>query len=142
MKYLLILYGVFKDDLRQLKEINNGLSIISNISRVKYTYTDNMSVYNFFTSLDDDDVCIYVDELIKDQNQLYLLIPYILPIHSSMSSEIHNFLFDESDEVNTFKPKTNQTKNISLDSILDKIYDEGLDSLTNTEKIFLEKHSK
>jgi hypothetical protein len=164
MKYLLIVFGNFQKKTKLVKTIAESISIITDEESVKYSYGDNVAIMNFNSLDDQEEVAIYVNELLKGVATLFFLTPYTDNVYTSLPMDVHKYLFgmseiidednynleDEIDidqlipplnsksQTKVVKPKI---KELSLDEILDKINTEGIYSLTEQERQTLETHS-
>ena len=164
MKYLLVVFGNFQKKTKLIKTLSESIAIISEEKSVRYSYGDNVAVINFYSTSDQEDVAIYVDELFSTVSTLFFLTPYNTNVYSSLPMDVHKYLFGESeivdednynldDEVDIdqlpLKPDSKsiqqkdrvQQKELSLDEILDKINTEGIYSLTEQERKTLQKHA-
>ena len=164
MKYLLIAFGNYRKNTKLVKTIAESISIIADEESVKYSYGDNVAIMNFHSLDDQEEVSIYVDELLKGVTTLFFLTPYTDNVYTSLPMDVHKYLFGESEiidednysledeiDIDQLFPPLNsksQTKiakpkimEVSLDEILDKINTEGIHSLTEQERQTLETHS-
>ena len=164
MKYLLVVFENLKKKTKLVKTIAESISIIADEESVKYSYGDNVAIINFHSMDDQEDVSIYVDELLKGVVTLFFLTPYSDNVYTSLPMDVHKYLFGESeiidednysleDEIDidrlfpplnsksTTKVAKPKIKELSLDEILDKINTEGIHSLTEQERQTLETHS-
>lgn len=164
MKYLLIAFGNYRKNTKLAKTIAESISIIADEESVKYSYGDNVAIMNFHSLDDQEEVSIYVDELLKGVVTLFFLTPYTDNVYTSLPMDVHKYLFGESeiidednynleDEIDIdrlFPPLNSKSstkvakpkiKELSLDEILDKINTEGIHSLTEQERQTLETHS-
>jgi hypothetical protein len=164
MKYLLVVFENLKKKTKLVKTIAESISIIADEESVKYSYGDNVAIINFHSMDDQEEVSIYVDELLKGVVTLFFLTPYTDNVYTSLPMHVHKYLFGESeiidednysleDEIDIdrlFPPHNSKSstkvakpkiKELSLDEILDKINTEGIHSLTEQERQTLETHS-
>ena len=164
MKYLLVVFENLRKKTKLVKTIAESISIIADEESVKYSYGDNVAIINFHSMDDQEDVSIYVDELLKGVVTLFFLTPYRDNVYTSLPMDVHKYLFGESeiidednysleDEIDidqllpplnsksTTKVAKPKIKELSLDEILDKINTEGIHSLTEQERQTLETHS-
>ena len=164
MKYLLVVFENLKKKTKLVKTIAESISIIADEESVKYSYGDNVAIINFHSMDDQEDVSIYVDELLKGVVTLFFLTPYSDNVYTSLPMDVHKYLFGESEiidednynledeiEIDRLFPPFNsksttkvakpKIKELSLDEILDKINTEGIHSLTEQERQTLETHS-
>jgi hypothetical protein len=160
MKYLLIVFGDFKNRTKFVNSVAESITIISDTEETKFTYGDATLVMNFTSELEPEEVYLFIDELIKDITTLYFLTPYNGLVYTSLPIDIHSHLFGKSDfnfddiygdEIIDLEPQTSKNKKkknvkpeqktLSLDEILDKINSEGIYSLTEQERKTLEIHS-
>jgi hypothetical protein len=160
MKYLLIVFGDFKGKTKYVNSVAKSISIISDTEETKFTYGDATIVMNFISSVDKEEVYLFVDELLRDTTTLYFLTPYTDLVYTSLPIDIHSHLFGitetdlndiyednilDLDNAQTRKKEKesvkSEQKTLSLDDILDKINSEGMYSLTEQERKTLEIHS-
>ena len=164
MKYLLVVFGNFSKKTKLVKTIAESISIIADEESVKYSYGDNVAVMNFHSFDDQEEVAIYVDELLRGVVTLYFLTPYTNNVYTSLPMDVHKYLFGSSEivdednynledefEIDQLIPPLNsksstkvakpKIKELSLDEILDKINTQGIHSLTEQERQTLETHS-
>ena len=164
MKYLLVVFENLRKKTKLVKTIAESISIIADEESVKYSYGDNVAIINFHSMDDQEDVSIYVDELLKGVVTLFFLTPYRDNVYTSLPMDVHKYLFGESEiidednynledeiEIDRLFPPFNsksttkvakpKIKELSLDEILDKINTEGIHSLTEQERQTLETHS-
>lgn len=164
MKYLLVVFENLGKKTKLVKTIAESISIIADKESVKYSYGDNVAIMNFHSSDDQEEVAIYLDELLKGVVTLFFLTPYTDNVYTSLPMDVHKYLFGESeiidednysleDEIDIdqlFPPLNSKSstkvakpkiKELSLDEILDKINTEGIHSLTEQERQTLETHS-
>ena len=164
MKYLLVVFGDFSKKTKLVKTIAESVSIISDEESVKYSYGDNVAVMNFNSLDDQEEVAIYIDELLKGIVTLFLLTPYTNNVYTSLPMDVHKYLFGTSEiidednynledeiDIDRLVPPLNsksskkvaqlKIKELSLDEILDKINTEGIYSLTEQERKTLQKHA-
>jgi hypothetical protein len=165
MKYIIVAFGDFQINPKLIKTLSESIAIISEKKFVKYSYGDNTAVINFYSEIGQEEVAIYVDELLSDVTTLFFLTPYINNVYTSLPMNVHKHLFGMSeiidddnynleDELDIYQltsqpnPKTPtkktklRKKELSLDDVLDKINSQGIDSLTKQEKQILKTHSK
>jgi hypothetical protein len=160
MKYLLIVFGDFKGKTESTQSITETISIIS-AEDVKFTYGDTVMVINFYSDDDQEEVALYVNEVLRDLSTLYLLTPYTGNVFTSLPLDIQKHLFGMSEMGNDDNYETvdyvdlepspsikkvknitkNETKELTLDDILDKILSDGKDSLTEQDRLTLQKYS-
>ena len=160
MKYLLIVFGDFKGKTKYVNLVAKSISIISDTEETQFTYGDATMVMNFISSVDKEEVYLFVDELLRDTTTLYFLTPYTDLVYTSLPIDIHSHLFGitetdlndiyeddilDLDNAQTRKKEKESVKSeqkiLSLDDILDKINSEGMYSLTEQERKTLEIHS-
>ena len=97
MKYLLVVFGNFSKKTKLVKTIAESISIISDEESVKYSYGDNVAVMNFHSFDDQEEVAIYVDELLRGVVTLYFLTPYTNNVYTSLPMDVHKYLFGTSE---------------------------------------------
>jgi hypothetical protein len=119
MKYLLIVFGDFKNKTKFLNSVAESITIISDTEETKFTYGDATLVMNFTSELEPEEVYLFIDELIKDITTLYFLTPYNGLVYTSLPIDIHshlfgnpNFNFDDiyGDEIIDLEPQTSKNK--------------------------------
>ncbi len=140
--------------------------------QVKFVYGDGNAIFHFESDLMHDEMSIYVGMVFEEfEDIMFTLIPFggIMTTNMGKDREKHllsinnedkvdnNFIFESQkpnpyldmliDMVKLNNPSiTDKQKedvcNMSLDELLDKINDEGMDSLTSVEKLKLEEYSK
>ena len=140
-----------------------SLALISDRDDVKYSYGDHLILINFYSTAEKEEIEMFVNDLISDLSLVYILVPYLENVYTSLPKDLHKYLFEvsetedddnyqiEDDVLNyTQSPKDkknikteieNETKNLSLDDILDKINEQGVSSLNEQERIALKKYS-
>ena len=97
MKYLLVVFENLKKKTKLVKTIAESISIIADEESVKYSYGDNVAIINFHSMDDQEDVAIYVDELLKGVVTLFFLTPYTDKVYTSLPMDVHKYLFAESE---------------------------------------------
>lgn len=166
MKYLLFVYKC-EDTEMEGQSLNNliaeEISKITTSDQVKYVYGENHGIFHFETSLSFDELDIYLRLVVEDSDQfMYVITPSIGSIMSNMIEghleylknvektkneknlfyeELDDEIFDE--EINfVVNFKEDNQCDLTIDEILDKINDCGIESLSKSEKTKLEIYSK
>lgn len=160
-KFLLIIFGDFKEvDL--CKEFALTLTPIVDTPQLKFQYTPGATIFHFGTEVPQDEICEYIESFIPDEIISYILtemsdkvsvkmpeinLQHLLDLNSDEHSELKLKKSDkeesEGDEenlaslLNLIKHDTKP----SLDSILDKIKANGMNSLTSFEIEVLNEYS-
>jgi hypothetical protein len=166
MKYLLFVYKC-EDTEMEGQSLNNliaeEISKITTSDQVKYVYGENHGIFHFETSLSFDELDIYLRLVVEDSDQfMYVITPSIGSIMSNMieghleylknvekTKNEKNLFYEElddeiiDDEINfVVNFKENNQCDLTIDEILDKISDCGIESLSKSEKTKLEIYSK
>lgn len=140
--------------------------------QVKFVYGDGNAIFHFDSALKHDEMSIYIGLVFEEfEDLMFTLIPFDGEMSTNMGKDRekhllsinnedkvdNNFIFESQkpnpyldmliDMVKLNNPLiTDKQKedvcNMSLDELLDKINDEGMDSLTSVEKLKLEEYSK
>jgi len=167
MNYLLVVFGDYTHKTDLVKIMAETIATISDDEDVRYTYGDSTAVISFKSIDDQEEVALFVGEILKDISTLYLLTPYSDNVFTSLPLDIHKYLFgisdssetlhedsynlDEEIDIEEFSPKKDvkitkkspkpEIKSLTLDEILDKINEKGITSLTEQERSTLKKYS-
>lgn len=172
MNYLLFTYydETVTDESFKTKEIATSISDCLSTGNVKYFFGPKFAIFHFqakVTILDIEDVLFFIKEEIGDFE--YFLTKKPTSIVSNFTKDVlDDFLSLKSDglrpkmEGKKLKPNANKPKfdsifdnisdllnfknkmvcNLSLDDLLDKILETGIDSLTTLEMEKLNEYSK
>ena len=168
--YLLFLLGEFKSINNPLTQIIDTLSFVIGTPYLKYVHHDNLIVAHFESYDTLEDIHFFLNTTLDDTILSYFLIPKPRKLGMRLDEELEQHLTDL--KKNTFKSdekiiKEKLNKNINhinevlhgytdkfinklkdktieynLDEILDKINQQGLETLTLEEKNFLDNISK
>jgi hypothetical protein len=166
MKYLLFVYKC-EDTEMEGHSLNNliaeEISKIVTSEEVKYVYGENHGIFHFHTTLSFEELDIYLRLVIEDSDQfMYLITPSMGNFMTNMNQNHSEYLknieppkddkniffetidsdFVEDEEDYIINLKQNEESNLTIDEILDKISDCGIESLTLTERKKLENYSK
>jgi hypothetical protein len=152
--------------------IAHEISPIVKSDEIKFIFGETNAVFHFETEMSFPELNIYMDLVSKDfENFTYFLIPKGKNFASNMEETNLNHLMDlypnkkkrktkktffELPKINfseeefiknylssiDFKETNDDICKLTVDEILDKILDKGIDSLTVAEKNKLDEHSK
>lgn len=152
--------------------IANELSPIVKSDEIKFVFGDTNAVYHFETEMSFPELTIYLDLVSKDFDDFtYFLIPKGRNFASNIEKQNLHHLMDlypnkkkrkskkglfelpkielnEEEFIKNYlssidyKEKNEDICNLTLDEILDKIIDNGINSLTKSEKNKLDEYSK
>jgi hypothetical protein len=159
MKYLLFVYypegEKTEDDIHQ---IATELSPIVDSDEIKYVYGPSHVIFNFVTEMSQSELSIYVDIMTEDTSYFkYVLIPTPKTISSNMEPEHLKHLIQVNGENNedhdsssnfieflkeNFGKHNSNICNLTIDEILEKIKEKGVESLTKEEKEKLDNYSQ
>lgn len=169
-KYLVTIFGDFKSD-GICKEIAIALSPLVDSPNLKFQFTKGVLIFHFASEMDMRDIHEYLEITSYNLYESFILSEYTDKVSVFMTEENKEHLFnlDENDVDNgiemVLRPKNgiqymdedededefvalllNEVKKhvraSSLDQLLDKIKNEGIDSLTPFEKGTLDNYSK
>ena len=167
-KYLLTIFGDFKTDAI-CKEIALSLSPVVDSPNLKFQYTKGVLLFHFGSDMDLKDIHEFLEILSYDLFESFILSEFTDKVSVLMPQETIQHLFNldkegESGQEMVLIPRNNveyvddtqddefvallldevkkKLKQPSLDQLLDKIKNEGIDSLTPFEKGTLENYSK
>lgn len=169
--YMLIIFNQPADEEGFIKPTGNELTVIGDTDTVKYYYDNNVIIYTFESKEKCEDIKEYLGLMMEDLEIQHILIPYnekdlnlYLPKHVTKHlfntyKEKEDILTEglDMDDIND-KLKTaqeffmmledndemlipNRKKRKSLDEVLDKIVDYGMESITKEEKEILKIYS-
>lgn len=170
MKYLLFVYPC--DDAWDSEKSNQTFATeLVNIikdEKLNFVYDESHSIFNFESALSQSEIDTYI-ELMKDNvpEFMYVLVQNAKGVSSDMDKSNFDHLIGKKKrgrkpKSETQKPKfsvdiaahlaehrkmvddflKNNVCDLTLDEILDKIVDQGIDSLTRAEKDKLDEYSK
>ena len=170
MKYLLFVYPCNDnwDETESNQKFANELVQIIKDEKLKFVYGESHSIFNFESDMSQSEVEGYVN-LIKDDvpDFMYVLVQNAKNVSSDMeksnfehlmgkkkrgrkpkvTNQIPKLSFDVAAFLEEHRKKVdeflkNNVCDLTLDEILDKIIDQGIDSLTRAEKDKLDEYSK
>jgi len=172
MNYLLFVYynTDVKNSEEKTQEIGGFISDVMTSKEIKFMYGDLHSIFNFASDLSFDEMKDFMDIVAVDIQQFeYILIPKPRNIGSNFDEDNMKHLLSLKnkpknklkpvapklrtkglDKENTFTDwadiifnfKRPEICDLTLDELLDKMVDQGVDSLTEVEKQKLEEYSK
>ena len=161
-----------KNETEFVNGIAQELSPIVKSDEIKFIFGDANAVFHFETEMSFPELNIYVDLVSKDFGDFtYFLVPKGRNFASNMGETNFNHLMDlypnkkkrktkkgifelpkidlnEEEFIKNYLSSIDNIKKnedictLSVDEILDKILDEGIESLTQSEKNKLDEHSK
>lgn len=169
-KYFLTIIGESKIDYNVLTDIGVAMQSIVDSNYLNFNYEDSHILFHFESSVEKEDMFCFIRGILYGITDTFILTELNDDCTVSLPKSL-NFIFDlenvngiitkqkfnvdESDfdeyeddgTISEFMEKFRQNllkhqPKITLDMILDKINDNGLDSLNDTEKKLLEKYSK
>lgn len=168
-RFLLIIFGNFTD-ISICKEIALSLSPIVDSPHLKFQFSKGVCIFHFATETPQTEIHNYIISLVTDDDIPFILTEMNDKVSVSMKQNVYEHLMnlksDEGSDVklkeDNFLPDVNhivndedeeqnlasllnlisQNKKPSLNSILDKISETGIDSLTEFEKEVLSEYSK
>jgi len=153
-------------------EIASELSKISKSDDIKYVYGESHTLFHFDSDMSSTEVADFVDLLKDDVGDfMFVLLEGFKSIESNMPTEsleslmklnrkgrpprkknrIKNIFENKEFDIKKFMDEhntrvleflNNTTSDLTIDEILDKIKDQGINSLTNEEKDKLDKYSR
>ena len=153
-------------------EIASELSKISKSDDIKYVYGESHTLFHFDSDMSPTEVADFVDLLKDDVGDfMFVLLEGFKSIESNMPTEsleslmklnrkgrpprkknrIKNIFENKEFDIKKFMDEhntrvleflNNTTSDLTIDEILDKIKDQGINSLTNEEKDKLDKYSR
>ena len=159
MKYLLfVYYSEGEKTEEEIHQIASELAPIVDSDEIKYVDGPTHVVLNFVTEMSQSELSIYVDIMTEDIGDFrYILIPTPKSVSSNMEPEHLKHLldikgqYDEDNVVSTnfidFLKESLGERNqsicyLTIDEILEKIKENGVDSLTKEEKEKLDNYSQ
>ena len=168
-KYLVTIFGDFKSD-EICKEIAIALSPVVDSPNLKFQFTKGVLIFHFASEMEMNDIHEFLELTSYELYDSFILSEYTDKVSVFMTEENKKHLFnlDENDTNNGIEmvltPKNGMqymdedvddefvalllnevkkhVKAPSLDQLLDKIKNEGVDSLTPFEKGTLDNYSK
>jgi hypothetical protein len=171
MNYLLFVYyhtGI-KDSEEKTQKIGELISDVMTSKEIKFMFGDIHSIFNFSSGLSFDEMKGFIDIVVDDVQEFeYILIPkprnigsnfdednmkHLLSLKKKTKKELNgkdrklktediknrNFMDWEDIILGLKRP---EVCNLTLDELLDKMVDQGMDSLSELEKKKLEEYSK
>jgi hypothetical protein len=172
MNYLLFVYyhTDVKNSEQKTQEIGALISDVMTSKEIKFMYGDIHSIFNFSSNLSFDEMKGFVDIVVDDVQEFeYILIPKPRNIGSNFNEDnLKHLLSLKKKPKEKFKPvtpklRTNDIRdgetfmdiadiilnlkrpevcNLTLDELLDKMVDQGIESLSDIERKKLEEYSK
>ena len=172
MNYLLFVYynTDVKNSEEKTQEIGGLISDVMTSKEIKFMYGDLHSIFNFASDLSFDEMKDFMDIVAVDVQQFeYILVPKPRNIGSNFDEDnMKHLLSLKKKPKEKLKPtqpklKTNDIRrgenfmdiadiilnikrpevcNLTLDELLDKIGNEGIESLSELEKKKLDEYSK
>jgi hypothetical protein len=172
MNYLLFVYyhTDVKDSEQKTQKIGEIISDVMTSKEIKFMFGDIHSIFNFSSDLSFDEMKGFIDIVVDDVQEFeYILIPKPRNIGSNFNEDnLKHLLSLKKKPKEKFKPvtpklRTNDIRNeetfmdiadiilglkrpevcnLTLDELLDKMVDQGIDSLSELEKKKLEEYSK
>jgi hypothetical protein len=145
--YILFIFGMFEDyeDIEYF--CVQVLSENPNLKYLKFIVEREQNIIVFFNS--DMDEKKLSDELfgflVNDNIKFYFLFEQESLITANLPKEVKNFMLQTSAETTLVKvdyENINSSTKLDLDSVLDKIKELGISSLTPEEKKFLDNFEK
>ena len=167
-KYLLVVFGDFTDT-KLLSKIATGMTPIVDSPQLKLHQSSGSVVFHFATELEQDDLNDFLTGLFYGTSDYFILTEMTDKVTVSMNDELRAHLldldnfteFDGVSKVNDLFPSEEdlvndasmfveflldefqtEIKKPTLNELLDKISDKGLQSLTKFEKEVLDSFSK
>jgi len=171
MKYLLFIYGDYTENEPHIDLIADFLAPNCKNAAIKFQKGPAGAIYHFESDIDSKKLGKYLENTITDLTAMFFLVPVTDDVMISVDDDIMSHLFNLSDDnsgvekfydikdnnedfvdlVNKFalymeQEVSNLVKKevepLSLDQILDKILENGLENLTDNEKQLLDEYSK
>lgn len=167
-KYLLTIFGDFKTEAI-CQEIALSLSPVVDSPNLKFQFTKGVLIFHFGSDMDIKDIHEFLEILSYDLFESFILSEFTDKVSVFMPTDTMEHLFNldgegENGQEMILIPKNNmefiddssddefvallldevkkRVKKPSLDQLLDKIKNEGIDALTPFEKGTLENYSK
>ena len=167
-KYLLTVFGNFESE--QCEEIAHCLEPLVDSTHLKFQFRNNVVLFHFASEFHMVDIHEFVELMSYDLFDSFILSEYNDTVSVFMTDDLKSHLFDletetegaitfdlvpknrtdmffdEEDEDDIVTTLMNQVKkNLqvpTLDQLLDKVADDGVDSLTPYEKGILDNYSQ
>lgn len=147
--YILFLYGSF-EDREDIEFFCSDVFPSESIISIKYIIENNQNIIVIFDSeLDKATLAKELYQILTpDHVKFYFLFEREMLVTAHIPQSIKDFIFKplESEDINImkveFRRERMETPSYSLDDILDKIDQMGVDSLTPEEKNFLDNFEK
>ena len=167
-KYLLTVFGNFESE--QCEEIAHCLEPLVDSTHLKFQFRNNVVLFHFASELIMGDIHEFVELMSYDLFDSFILSEYNDAVSVFMTDDLKSHLFDldnetegvvtfdleprngfdmsydEEDEDDIVTTLMNQVKkNLqvpTLDQLLDKVSDNGVESLTPYEKATLDNYSQ
>lgn len=140
--YTLFIYGTFEDHDEVEYFCMEVMSNSPAVKTLRYVIENNNNIIVIFDSeLEPQKISTeLLTFMINDTIKYYLLYPLDTLVTAHLPEKLKDFIFkpqeiDLNIKVEYIKPRQ---KNFDLDEVLDKIDKNGLDSLTDDEKYFLD----
>lgn len=139
--YILFIFGMFDDHEDVEFFCGDILSEIKTIKKIRYIIENSQNLIVIFDSDNDiktlsNDVYHY---LITENIKLYFIFERDTMVTAHLPKNIKEFIFKPADdEFNVNIRLDYDSRDLDLDSVLDKIDQMGIDSLTPEEKNFLD----
>jgi len=168
-KYLLTIFGEFKSD-EICKKIAIALTPVVDSPNLKFQFTKGVLIFHFASEMDMSDIHEYLEMTSYDLYESFILSEYTDKVSVFMSDENKKHLFnldtnegnsgiemvlvprngvhymDETEDDEFVALLLNEMKKnlkpLTLDQLLDKIKNGGVESLTPFEKGTLDNYSK
>lgn len=166
-KYLLIGFGDFKGNQKLITQLFNQFTPILSSSFLKFHFGDDYVIAHFETEETQKNVREFCNMVLENTVCNFILLPHNKNVMVSLPTELQDFLFnlenneqiitdivtdnedtlDEKEFMEQLLEKLNPNKTVednklSLDELLDKIQEKGIDQLTEKEKQQLYDYSK
>lgn len=167
-KYFLTIIGESKFKSQAAVDIGLAIGEIVDSKFLNFNYSESFIVFHFESSVNKEDMFTFIRGVLYGITDTFILTEMTDKFSISLPTQL-NFIFDleggkegsskfdmfvededEEDEDQVFenimesyhKNLKKNSPNISLDSLLDKINEQGINSLNETEKKILENYSK
>lgn len=171
-KYFLTVIGESKFDSEILTDIGVALGSIVDSKYMNFNYSESFVMFHFESSVNKEDMYTFIKGVLFGLTETFVLteisdnfsislpakMNFIFDLEKGDVNNIVNNIFldedyedyDEDDDyevynniMETYRRNLQKLQpKISLDSLLDKINETGIDSLSEGEKKFLENYSK
>lgn len=166
-KYLLIGFGDFKGNEKLISQLFNQFTPILSSSFLKFHFGDDYVIAHFETEEKQKDVKEFCNMVLENTVCNFILTPFNKNVMISLPEELTEFLFnlDNNEEIKSVNmseisdededrefmeqllkkintPKPIEETKLSLDELLDKIQEKGIDQLTEKERQQLYDYSK